>query len=109
MGGGPCGGKGGGELMQPYYVQVAPVRQTSGMAVASMVLGILGVVSGCCTFGVFSLLAVLFGHVGMNETKDGSKAGHGMAVAGLVMGYVFVAPMLVLSIMGGIGAITPTS
>jgi hypothetical protein len=93
-------------------MMVIPARPTDGFSVASMVLGILGIVSGCCTFGIFSILAVIFGHLGLNNTKDNTRSGHGMAVAGLVMGYVFVIPMVILSIMmvvgGGINAVTPT-
>jgi hypothetical protein len=80
------------------------------MAVASLVLGILGLVSSCCSFGIFSILAVIFGHLGLAETKTGARSGGGMAVAGLVMGYVLVGPAVVFSIrvmlMGGIGALS---
>jgi uncharacterized protein DUF4190 len=69
----------------PIIVNIQP-QPTSGFAVAAMVLGILGLVSSCCSFGVFSVLAVIFGHLGLNETKNGGKSGQGMAVAGLVMG-----------------------
>jgi hypothetical protein len=94
----------------PQPVVVVNQRPTSGMAVASMVLGIIGLLAGCCTFGIFSILAVIFGHVAMGETKRGENSGHGMAVAGLVMGYVVAGPAILMSIwvvvMGGIGAIT---
>jgi hypothetical protein len=79
------------------------------MSVAALVLGILGLVTSCCTFGTFSILAVVFGHLGMNETRDGSKSGRGMAVAGLVMGYIVAAPAILFSVwvifMGGLGII----
>jgi hypothetical protein len=45
------------------------------------------------------LLAVIFGHVGMARTRSGEMAGHGMAVAGLVLGYVFVLPMLAITVL----------
>ncbi|MEV0152846.1 DUF4190 domain-containing protein [Micromonospora sp. NPDC050686] len=67
----------------------------------------------CCSFGIFSLLAVILGHIALPETNDGRKSGHGMAVAGLVMGYVFFAPAVIFStwmIAGaGLAAITPTT
>jgi hypothetical protein len=84
----------------PQYV-VVQAPPSSGLAVTSMVMGILGLVSGCCSFGVFSLLAVVFGHMALPETKSGAKQGHGMAVAGLVMGYVVFLPALIISIMWG--------
>ncbi|MFD0783438.1 DUF4190 domain-containing protein, partial [Micromonospora azadirachtae] len=90
-------------------VQVPPA---SGAATASMVFGILGVLGGWCLFGLPCILAVVLGHVGLHETRQGTKSGRGMAVAGLVLGYVFVAPMIAFTIMvffGGImGADTPT-
>lgn len=95
----------------PIFVQ--DTRKTSGMAVASMVLSILGLVAGCCSFGVFSIIAVILGHFALRETRDGSIKGHGMAIAGLVMGYVFVVPMALLSfwmiVGGGISAVSDTS
>ena len=85
---------------------------TSGMATASLVLGILGVLGGWCLFGLPCILAVILGHVGLRETRDGTRSGHGMAVAGLVLGYVFVGPMIaftVLMFFGSVmGAATPT-
>lgn len=93
---------------QPIIIQ--DTRKTSGMAVASMILGILGLLAGCCTFGVFSILAVVLGHLGYNETKNDTVKGKGMAIAGLVMGYVFVLPMAAMSVwvllLGGIGTVT---
>ena len=100
---------------QPYQQQgqvifAADTRPTSGTAVASMVLGILGLVSSCCTFGIFSVLAVILGHVGLHETKKGTHKGQGMAIAGLVMGYVIVGPAIAFSIWavfaGGLSATT---
>lgn len=64
-------------------------RPTSGMAVASLVLGIVGV----------SLLAVIFGHVGLNDTRRHGKDGSGMAVAGLVLGYIGCALYTILIIV----------
>lgn len=84
----------------PQYV-VVQAPPSSGLATASMVMGILGLVMGCCSFGIFSLLAIIFGHMATGETKSGAKQGHGMAVAGLVMGYVVFLPALLFSIFIG--------
>lgn len=61
-------------------------RPTSGMAVASMVLGLVGV----------SLLAVIFGHVALGDVKRNHKDGRGMAIAGLVLGYLGIILWVVL-------------
>ena len=93
---------------QPYppppQVIVVQGPSTSGMAVASLVLGILGLLSSCCSFGIFSLGAIVLGHVALAETKSVRKSGHGMAVAGLVMGYVFFLPAILFSIWIVLGA-----
>lgn len=60
-------------------------RRTSGLAIASMVLGILWI------YWIGSILAVIFGHVAMSQTnRDPSLRGKGMATAGLVLGYIGV-------------------
>ncbi len=87
-------------------------QQTSSMAVTSLVLGIIGFMSAFCTFGIPSALAIIFGHIALKETAGGKKEGHGMAVAGLILGYFVVLPALIISIMlvtgGLIGAFTPS-
>jgi uncharacterized membrane protein len=75
--------------MLPAY----PPR-TSGMAIASMVLGIAGIVAlSCCCCGtgfVPSVLAVVFGHVALYQIRRsaGRLEGTSMAIAGLVCGYI---------------------
>ncbi|MEH0824719.1 MULTISPECIES: DUF4190 domain-containing protein [unclassified Micromonospora] len=94
----------------PIMIAAPP---SSGAATAAMVLGIVGVLCGWCVFGLPCVLAVVLGHIGLHETRNGLRSGRGMAVAGLVLGYVFVAPMIALTVMvffgGVIGAATPTS
>ncbi|MEO3859588.1 DUF4190 domain-containing protein [Acrocarpospora sp. B8E8] len=54
--------------------------------------------AGWCSFGVPCIIAVICGHVGLSETKYGQKGGRGMAVTGLILGYLLVAPMIFLAI-----------
>ncbi|CAA9212870.1 MAG: hypothetical protein AVDCRST_MAG54-199 [uncultured Actinomycetospora sp.] len=56
----------------------------SGLAVAALVCGILGFF----TAGLASIGAVICGHLAWSDTKSGRQAGHGMAIAGLVLGYI---------------------
>jgi hypothetical protein len=58
---------------------------TNGLAVASMVLGILWL------WWLGSLLAVIFGHIALGQIKRTNQGGRGMAIAGLVLGYVGIA------------------
>ncbi|QOP42013.1 DUF4190 domain-containing protein [Sulfurimonas marina] len=60
------------------------VVQTSGMAIASMILGIVGL------FFFGSLLAVIFGHIARSKIKhsNGTLSGDGLALTGLITGYI---------------------
>ncbi|WP_395736629.1 DUF4190 domain-containing protein [Prosthecobacter sp.] len=64
---------------------VAP-QGTSGLAIASLVFGILVFL----TFGLAGLPAVILGHIGLSKINksNGALKGRGMAIAGLVMGYL---------------------
>jgi len=79
-------------------------RQTSGLAVASLVLGIvsLPMTCGCCGTGIVTaILAVVFGHLAMGKIRrsQGRLDGTGMAVAGLVIGYASVAIQILVTIL----------
>ncbi len=79
----------------PQYTQVPPPGRTSGLGIASMVLGILWL------FWIGSILAVIFGHVALSQIrKDPSIQGRGMAIAGLVLGWVGVGVLLIGLIAG---------
>lgn len=76
---------------QPY--QTPPAKPNSNMALASMVLGILG---WTILPGLASIAAIITGHMAKKEIKGsmGQLGGDGMATAGLVMGYASVAIVL---------------
>lgn len=73
---------------QPY--QAPPAKPNSNLALASLVLGILGWTL-LPTIG--SIGAIITGHMAKNEIKGsmGALSGDGMATAGLVLGYANVA------------------
>lgn len=80
---------------QQMYGQPIIVTQklpTSGAATASLVLGIVGITIGWCLMGIPCILAVIFGHLALNEIKTGAKGGNGQAIAGLIMGYIALVP-----------------
>jgi hypothetical protein len=68
----------------PAYAPVAP-EQTSGKAIASLVCGIINI------FPLF-VVAVILGHLSLSDIRKsgGRLKGHGLAVAGLVLGYLGV-------------------
>lgn len=93
------------QVVRHQYEYAAPQR-TSGMAVTSLVLGILSVL-GLAAFFLPPLLAVIFGHVAVGSCgKDPSLGGKGMAIAGLVMGWLGLAGwILIFLLFGGLAAL----
>ncbi|MEM1423341.1 MAG: DUF4190 domain-containing protein [Planctomycetota bacterium] len=70
-------------------------RPTSGMAIASMVCGIVGI-PGLCFYGfgiVLGVLAVVFGEIANRQIKRGevSAASKGFATAGRICGWISIA------------------
>jgi hypothetical protein len=80
---------------QPSLENVSPqiyphgVMPQSGLAVASMVCGIVGMIT-CYVHGVAAIPAVICGHLAIKAIRESPvpMAGRGMAIAGLVMGYL---------------------
>jgi hypothetical protein len=85
---------------QPYPYPYPPARQTNGMAIAAMVLGIVWV------YGIGSILALVFGYLARAEIKRTGQAGDGMAVAGIVLGWVGVGVLCIILIFGIAGALS---
>lgn len=74
---------------QPYpppgqYPYPVPYRPTNGMAVASLVLGILWL------YWIGSILALVFGYTARRQIRERGEGGDGMAVAGIVLGWIGV-------------------
>lgn len=75
----------------PYQQQFVQAPSTNGMAIAAMVLGILWV------YWIGSILALIFGYVARDQIKRTGQSGDGMAIAGIVLGWVGIG-FLVLGI-----------
>ncbi|TSA51850.1 MAG: DUF4190 domain-containing protein [Actinobacteria bacterium] len=59
---------------------------TNGMSIAALVLGILWI------YGVGSILSLIFGYISLGQIKgDPRQRGKGMAIAGVVLGWVGIA------------------
>ncbi len=84
---------------QPQY---APSRNTNGLAIASLVCGVLGF----STCGVTSILAIIFGHISLGQIRRNDEDGRGLGIAGLVLGYVAVAIALIIIVIVVIAANT---
>jgi uncharacterized membrane protein len=79
------------------------------MAVASMVLGIIGLVIGWMCGGFpLSLLAIILGHVAFSKISKQPQhfTGKGMAIAGFTMGYVGLVIGTIAAIIFGATAAT---
>ncbi|MCA1726692.1 MAG: DUF4190 domain-containing protein, partial [Actinobacteria bacterium] len=85
--GGATGSPGGGAA-------AAPLR-TNGLAITSLVLGIVWI------WGIGSVLALVFGYMGRNQIdrSGGTQGGRGLAIAGIVLGWVGVAGMILALIL----------
>lgn len=70
-------------------------KSTNGMAVASMVLGILWI------WWVGSILALVFGYMGKKQIDEsgGAQSGRGMAIAGIVLGWVGVGTLVLFALL----------
>lgn len=73
---------------------VAP--KTCGLAVGSLLMGILSLVACFSVVILAAIPAVICGHLALKRIKDsgGILAGRGLAIAGLVAGYVGVVGLL---------------
>jgi hypothetical protein len=79
--------------MPPAYY--APAR-TNGLAIASMVLGILWL------YWIGSVLALVFGYTAIRQIdrSGGNESGRGMAIAGIVLGWVGIGTVTLVIILG---------
>jgi hypothetical protein len=80
----------------PMPAVPAPVPTTNGLAVASMVLGIVWV------YWIGSILAIIFGYQAKKQidASGGRESGRGMAVAGIVLGWVGVGGLILFIVIG---------
>ncbi len=81
-----------------YPPTYAPVRSTNGFAIASMVLGILWL------WWIGSILALVFGYIARSQIKERSEGGNGMAIAGIVLGWIGVASLAGMVLLIALGS-----
>jgi hypothetical protein len=80
---------------RPTFVRAqAP---TNGLAIASLVVGLFWM------WWIGSVLAVVFGHVALNQIARTGQSGRGLAIAGLVLGYIGLATLLVTLLVVSLG------
>jgi hypothetical protein len=77
---------GWGPSNYPHYAGPSPGYGTNGLAIASLVVGIVWL------WGIGSVLALVFGYAARKQIRatGGLQGGNGMATAGIVLGWVGV-------------------
>jgi hypothetical protein len=83
----------------PYQAPLPPYYQpttatTNGLAIGSLILSLLG----------FSLPAVIMGHISRGQIRRTGQQGDGIAIAGLVFGYLGMAFWTLIIVAGVVSA-----
>ena len=78
---------------QPYpaYPPYPPAAPTNGLAIASLVCGV-----GAFVIGLSFIPAIICGHIARGQIRRTGEQGGGLALAGLILGYVAGALFIVL-------------
>jgi hypothetical protein len=73
---------------QPYppYAAYPPAPPTNGLAIAALVCGVGGFV-----IGLSFIPAIICGHIARRQIRQTGEQGAGLALAGLILGYVGIA------------------
>ena len=69
-----------------YYQAMVPVTPTNGLAIGSLVCGILEFF----TFGLAAVPAVILGYLARGQIRHTGERGDGMAIAGLILGWLAI-------------------
>ncbi|MBB5617189.1 DUF4190 domain-containing protein [Microcella frigidaquae] len=103
-------------LARDYFPARTPLPPVSGLAIASLILGLLttlpallallirsggflAVLLYLIVVGVPALIAVVLGHVALSTIKRAERRGRGMAVWGVALGYLALAAPLVAALL----------
>ncbi|HEY8961436.1 MAG TPA: GYF domain-containing protein [Luteolibacter sp.] len=87
----------------PYYAS----PPTSGLAIASMVCGLVGFLL-CYFCALLGIPAVICGHMALKQMNESSlpMSGRGMALTGLILGYLWIGLSLLAIFAIAFGAIS---
>lgn len=80
----------------------APPRRTNGLAIAALVMGLVGFVS--C--GFTSILAIVFGHVSLSQIRRDGTDGRGMALAGVILGWFLTGAWILFWVLSWMGVVS---
>jgi hypothetical protein len=91
----------------PVTAVPPPSAPTEQLAIWSLVLSLLAVCGFCCTpVGITAIGGVICGHLALSRIKERPELqGHGLALAGLIIGYCAIAGWLLkMLFFGGLAA-----
>ncbi|MBK5238120.1 MAG: DUF4190 domain-containing protein [Actinomycetales bacterium] len=74
---------------QPVYVASSAGFKTNTLAIVSLVTSIIGL----------GIVGIITGHIGLSQIKKTGEQGHGLALAGLILGYFQVAAGIIVLII----------
>ncbi|WP_432798763.1 DUF4190 domain-containing protein [Poriferisphaera sp. WC338] len=100
---------------QPNVPYQPPIAINSGMATASLVLGIIGLATGCLGIGIIlGIIALILGFIARNEisASSGRLKGEGFALTGIILGIVslvMIIPLLIGIMLPALGAARRTA
>jgi hypothetical protein len=85
----------------PYSQGYGPMLKppTEGLAIASLVISCIAVPGALCASGVGGLIGIVgavLGHVAQRKIRANGSSGRGMALAGVIVGWVAAAIALVM-------------
>jgi hypothetical protein len=85
--------------MYPYGYQ--PPRPTEGLAIASLVVSCAGVLSMCAygLGGILGVVGAILGHAARRRISRNGSQGAGMALAGIIVGWIMTALTVVIVII----------
>jgi len=69
---------------------------TNGLAIASLVCGIVGCIPGA------GIAAIVTGHMALGRIKMSGQGGRGMAIIGLILGYLSIVGWIIVILTGGL-------
>ena len=82
------------------FTQPAPVR-TNSLAVAALICGVAEVFTG----GLTAIPAVVLGHMARNQIRRTGEQGSGLALAGLILGWLAIVMFVLLLAVGAAVAV----
>ncbi|MEX0654054.1 MAG: DUF4190 domain-containing protein [Phycisphaeraceae bacterium] len=82
----------------PPYSPAPAVGETSGKAIAALIVSCLGIFSSC---GLLGIVGIILGNQALSEIRasQGRLTGDGLAKAGVIIGWIGVALVILAMLM----------